>query len=332
MKKPAIKEKIKYPLERSPLFKLSSKRNLAQLLGIDYKELVNFSRSTLPYQYCIFTDKNTLRYITEPKNELLSIHKRLLNLLTRLETPSYIHSATKKRSYKTNAEQHISSDTVIKIDIRKFFPSVKFEHIHSFFQCTLKCAPDISVILAKLCTVETKKYGIHLPTGSCISPLLSFLANQRLFNRIESLAAARGCIFTLYVDDITISGKQATRDLLTAVAFEIHNSGYGYHKFKIYKEVPSKITGLIISKGRLHLPHSRAKKIRELVEALDSSVGGTRPKLLASLVGRLSEAEQINPIYKTVRRNVMDKYRPEWKEIVRQRILKQNKTRKNSGG
>jgi len=311
----------KYPLEKSPLYKLSSKKKLAELIGIDYKELSNFKGSLLPTQYNIFTDRKTLRFITEPVDDLLEIHKKLLKLLVRIVPPDYIHSATRKRSYKTNAEAHINSRNIIKIDIKKFFPSVKFHYIHNFFLNTLECSPDIATILARLCTVKTKKHGVHLPTGSCISPILSFLANQRLFESVKNRCEEIGCTFTLYVDDITVSGKHASRALLTSIAQIIFNHGYGYHKFKIYHAVPAKVTGLIIDNGKLAIPHMRAKKIRELVEVLEVTVDN-RPKILSSLVGRLSEAEQINPAYKTQRLKVIADNKLDWASIVADRKRK----------
>lgn len=123
----------KYNLERSPLYNLSNKRKLAELIDVDVTKLSSLEKSGLTSQYRIFTDKNTRRFITEPIGELLRIHKRLLRLFVRIEPPPYLHSAIKKRSYKTNAQQHLSAENVLKIDVTKFYPSIKFHYIHSFF-------------------------------------------------------------------------------------------------------------------------------------------------------------------------------------------------------
>lgn len=223
---------------------------------------------------------------------------------------------------------HIIGKNVLKVDIKKFFPNVKFQYIYNFFYITLKCSPDISTILAKLCTVETSKYGTHLPTGSCISPVLSFLANQVLFDSIYTLCAKNGCIFTLYVDDIIISGDNASKDLLNCVVKIIFMHGYGYHKIKIYRSIPAKITGLIVSNGLLNLPYIRSKKIRELNDAVNIAEGSLKPKLLASLVGRLSEAEQIEPKYKKIRIHVLNKHAAEWAAIVQTRRKSQERAKR----
>lgn len=318
----AFNGKKRYEIERSPLYLLSSKRKLAVLLGLDLSAVTSLDKSELTTQYNIFKHKETLRFITEPVGDLVLVHKRLLKLFVRIAPPEYVHSAIKKRSYKTNAAEHVEAANVLKIDIKKFFPSVKFHCIHSFFQNSLRCSPDIATILAKLCTVETRLHGVHLPTGSCISPILSFLANRRLFDAIKRLCDEQGCIFTLYVDDVTISGRNASRALLSQVAVQIHNHGYGYHKIKTYQSVPVTVTGIVLSNGRMSIPHCRAKLIREVAKALNCANGPIKATLLASLVGRLSEAEQIDPAYRTQRNRVLEKYSTEWKQITTERIKK----------
>jgi RNA-directed DNA polymerase len=314
--------KKQYDVKRSPLYKLSTKRKLAALLSTDVAYISAPVYSGLITQYNIFKCKQTLRFITEPRGDLRLIHKRLLKLFCRIETPGYVHSAIKKRSYLTNARSHLSNLNILKIDIKKFFPSVKFHHVQNFFLNTLCCAPDVATILAKLCTVETKLHGIHLPTGSCISPILSYLVNQRLFDKIASVCAAEGCISTVYVDDITISGKNASKALLTRVAILIHNAGYGYHKIKIYNAIPATVTGVVLSNGKLCLPHTRAKRIRQVEDALSCATGAYKAKFLASLVGRLSEAEQIDSSFRHQRVKVLSEYKIEWQQVTAERAKK----------
>lgn len=316
----------RYELERSPLYRLSNKKKLAELLGVDVSIIRNPDKSGLTGQYRSFVDKKTLRHITEPIDSLHKIHLRLLRLLVRITPPEYLHSAIKKRSYKSNAQAHMHGGSAVKIDIKKFFQSIKFDSIHDFFLRRLVCAPDIATILAKLCVVRTEKHGVHLPTGSCISPVLSFLANQSLFDKIREISERCGCVFTLYVDDITISGSRANAELLNKVASEIFKRGYRYHKTNISTRGHFLVTGLIVSDGSLCLPHERAKKIRDLLKLIKISFG-SKEKLLASLIGRLSEAEQIQTSYKAVRQRVMSRYKTEWARIVQRRTQRSRSSR-----
>lgn len=322
MKLPPCRQEKRYDVSRSPLFGLTTKRKLASILGADISAISALDKSGLLKQYNIFKCKQTLRFITEPRGDLRLIHQRLLRLFSRIEAPGYVHSAIKKRSYLTNARSHLGDQNVLKIDLKKFFPSIKFHHVHGYFRDALKCAPDVAAILSRLCTVETTLHGVHLPTGSCISPLLSFLVNQSLFDKIAALCAAEGCVFTVYVDDITISGKGATRALLTRVAIRLHNAGYGYHKIKTYTAIPATVTGVILANGKLCLPHARAKRIREVARALNCATGEIRAQLLSSLVGRLSEAEQIDPAFKAQRAKVLTEYAADWKQVTSDRAAK----------
>ncbi len=313
----------RYELEQSPLYKLSNKRKLADLLVLDNSEMSIQGISILTSQYRIFCDRESKRFITEPIDKLVLIHKRLLNLLRRITPPAYVHSAIKKRSYLTNATHHIDAENLLKIDIKKFFPSIKFRYIYDFFFDVLLCSKDIATILSKLCTVQTEKYGVHLPTGSCISPILSFWVNRTLFDKLLRISERYGCKFTVYVDDITISGTNATKELLNLIALEIHNHGYKYHKIKIFYNEPALVTGLVVTNGKLNLPHKRVQMIRELANMLNVIKDrATRIKYLASLIGRLSEAEQINPSFKKMRYKIMAKYSNEWLSIVKHRQMK----------
>lgn len=312
-----------YPIERSPLYQLKSKKKLAELLGVEVASIRDLDKSGLDKQYHFFRHKKIERFVTEPAETLAKIHKRLLKLFMRIEVPSYLHSAKKRHSYKTNAEAHRDSCSVIKVDIKKFFPSIKFERVYQFFSASLQCSPDISTILTRLCVVQPRHYRAHLPTGSCISPILSFLVNKTMFDNINRLSDEHGCTFTLYVDDITISGPSADSCLLDLVIKEILKMGYDYHKTNISKRNYVLITGLMVNNGKVFLPHSRIVKINRNRKQLDVAVPNEQAKLLASLVGRLSEAEQIEPRYKLLKSKILCKYDVLWRLVVADRLNSQ---------
>ncbi|MDY7545501.1 reverse transcriptase family protein [Glaciimonas sp. CA11.2] len=279
--------------------------------------------SKIHLEYKKYVDESSDRDIQEPFGRLLSLQRQLLKLLSRIETPQFLHSAIKKRSYKTNAEAHLGGQNVFKVDIVKFYCSVKFAHVYNFFLLELECSIDIATILAKICTVETHEHGVHLPTGSCISPILSFLACRNMFDSIDQLCSRFSCVFTLYVDDITVSGHEARPALMLAIASEIAKNGFSSHKYQSYQGTPATITGLIVDNGKIKLPHARAKLIRSFEETLNLTTDvRLKAKLLAGLIGRLSEAEYIDPCYKVKRQNVLIKYKDDWKMITDDRVAK----------
>jgi RNA-directed DNA polymerase len=111
------------------------------------------------------------RQIQDPKPLLKKIHARVALLLARIETPDYLHSAIKGRSYITNAATHRELTSTVKLDVKKFYPSARAQAVFHFFLDRLHCARDVAGILTKLLTVDG-----CLPTGGNASPILSFWA------------------------------------------------------------------------------------------------------------------------------------------------------------
>jgi hypothetical protein len=107
-----------------------------------------------------------------PNSDLRAIHKRLLDIVSRVFVPSYLHCSVKRRSYITNAAAHVGKGATSMLDLRHYYPSTTFSHIFGTFRNTFVCSEDVAYVLAKLCS-----YKGHLPTGSCISARLAYYAH-----------------------------------------------------------------------------------------------------------------------------------------------------------
>jgi hypothetical protein len=140
--------------------------------------------------------------VEAPQGELKRIHIRLFKLLSRIKTPEYLHSGIKGRSYLTNATAHVGAGGLVKFDISSFYPSTT--HRQVFIGCVreFKCSGDVGQLIADLCT-----YDGHLPTGSAVSMLLAFYAHKQIFDQAYERARAQGRVFTVYVDDVALSGE-----------------------------------------------------------------------------------------------------------------------------
>ena len=146
------------------------------------------------------------RHIEEPKQRLKWIHKRIENVLNQIFPPDYLFCPVKRRSYVTNARQHRDAFEVHCLDIKKYFPSTRTSRVFQFFHEEMQCTPDVAGALMILCTFKD-----HLPTGSPLSPILSFLAHKRMWERISRMVKDAGCQLTVYIDDLTVSGKKVSR-------------------------------------------------------------------------------------------------------------------------
>lgn len=277
-----------YSIKQSPLYKIQSKAKLAELLQFEFS---NFEAITADTNYQVFQNKNQ-RWIQHPVNELRSIHDRIQSFLTRISIPDYVHSKT-GRSYITNATSHSTAHPFLKTDISKFYPSTSFSAVFNLFKIIFECAADVAWHLAKLCCFQ----GKALPTGSPLSGSVAFLAHQPMFDKIATLAKSRGCVFTLFVDDLGISGLSASKALLYQVRGIIRSNGLSTAdvKSKTYGSGRArKITGVLMALDGPKVPNKRQHKtyiLKKEIQSLPNSK--KREKLEKSLRGSVQEAAQI---------------------------------------
>ena len=256
-----MKKQNRYPLNQSALYKVTSPRRLAKILYIDLETIEKITDDQKAnYNFFFESKKNGgKRKIEAPKYLLKKIQRRIGDLLSRIEPVEYLHSATKKRSYVTNAERHINGETMIKLDIKNFYPSVKQSSVYYFFFETMKCDSDVASILAKILTVND-----HLSTGSSASPLISFFANKKMFDEIYQKSCEKNLQMTLYVDDICVSGKEINRSFLYKIGGIIARNEYRSHKWYRFTSKKIKVvTGVVVGLDRIYLPNRRHKNIKD---------------------------------------------------------------------
>lgn len=308
----------RYAKDQSPFYGIKSKKKLAAIFGVSHLELAKISKNPNGYEKFTITKLGKKpRDVQKPKGILLQIHKRTQFLLARIKTPDYLHSAVRSRSYMTNAKAHVGKSHVIKIDIRSFFNNVKKKYVKRFFVEDMKCSADAAGMLADILTCDG-----HLPTGSSVSPILSYFSHKDMFDEIERLCLERSCTMTCYVDDISISGSGANGELLYLVRNVIHSRGLRTHKRKRFEANASKIiTGVVVKGESISLPNRRHQMIVEGMRSYKSeSDEKTKYETLKCLVGRLFEAAQIDKKFEVVARKIL----PEYKDLSRNYSSKSN--------
>lgn len=267
---------------KNSLYGLSRKRDLSQLIKLKVHNKNKYNIQYKPY----IEQKPKRRLIEAPKNELKSIQKRIKKYLDCLDYPNNVFSGIKGRSYIDNAYYHIESNYFVKMDLSKFFPNTSREKIYNFYVKKMKMKSDIAAIISDLSTVDltnimTKeiknfilekgiKHINHLPSGSPISSILSYLANIDMFNELELLARRNNCIVSFYVDDIIFSSKNRISKSLIKDAEKIITK-YGQivniAKTKTYTTSDyKKITGCVIYNHELLIPNKTKYKIAKLLK------------------------------------------------------------------
>lgn len=273
------------------MWQLSSIHRLADLLDVSAQTV---DAVCMAPTYNRFDDQpkpgKEARHIQEPTEATLRIHYRLVKLFDSIERPAFLHSATKTRSHVTNARAHLTSGgAVVAMDIRKFFESTTYHHVKAFFHKDLGCSHDVARLLATVCTVDG-----HLPTGSCISPLLSYFTHRKMFAEIEKLCEARNIVMTLYVDDLTLSGTHATRTLLYEIKTLIVRHGLRTKTSKDVVVQPGKsaiITGTIRDRDQLRLRN----KHHDAIVKMQDQIAVGECLSLDQLRGRVASARAVEP-------------------------------------
>jgi RNA-directed DNA polymerase len=286
-----VQQRKTYPLDQCRLYKVKSPADLAARLGISLGALDALATGTKNYRIKPIERKGKIRMAQVPTPPLQRLHARIHILLSRIETPDYLHSAIKGRSYLSNARAHLNDQNMIKVDVKKFFQSVPKAAVYRFFLEHMKCAGDVAGLLANLLT-----FNDHLPTGSSSSPIISYYAFKDMFDAINALAQAQDAKMTCYVDDIAISGCRASPRLRYEVQQMIARNGLKSHKCRYFSaRRPKVVTGVIIANGQARLPNRRHLLIKQGYDAFQAAATPEEKlDVLKGLLSRVHEAAQID--------------------------------------
>lgn len=161
-----------------------------------------------------------LRLIEAPKEELKAAQLKVLcGILDVVPAHPAAHGFVSGRSIVTNAEPHVGSRFLLKMDLENFYPSVKYSRVVAIFR-SFGFSREVSLWLARL-TVTAPPWGLdapkknweywqlmtpHLPQGAPTSPALANLSAFGLDVRLSGLAKSFNLRYTRYADDLTFSG------------------------------------------------------------------------------------------------------------------------------
>lgn len=315
-----------YKIEKSPLYRMRNRRKLAVLLGLPE----NYFSHKPEHEYYEFSNLKPNgdgeRNFTVPSEELKRIQKVLCRLLMRIETPNWVMSGKKCCSYITNAERHAGNKFVKTMDISQFYDSVKRKHIYNMFKDTFRMAEDISWLMTDLVTYK----GV-LPTGSPSSQLVVFWAYSNMFTEINRIAEDKGCLFTLYVDDMTFSSQYPiSQELREDISSRLKENGLKAKNSKdhYYQANTMKvITGVGLKGGDKVVLNRKRKAILELYQKCKETQNIYD---IEKLKGMLYSQRQIEKGIFPEIANFIKHYEAELKIMARNRFYKNRRKRKFS--
>ena len=123
-------------LEGQGMKSLVSSRYLASRLGIPRPRLLALAKDVEShYRKRALTNpvSGKRRKLQVPDKQLMVLQWRILKLLTEYPLPDSAHGGVKKRSPKTNADQHLGQEILVNMDIRDFSPELAIGRLRRCF-------------------------------------------------------------------------------------------------------------------------------------------------------------------------------------------------------
>lgn len=276
----------RYELERSPFAQRPTQRDIAHLLGETKGDLIRLAN--YKDQFIVRRQENIGgkdRDLAYPVGRLRSVHERLKFHLNKVRQPSYLFSPRKKRSQRDNALLHLDQDQYLTLDVKQFYPSTTEAMVYRWFVDELGMYEDVAGLLTRLSTIDGKA-----SFGSPLTPVLCTLVHRPMFDRVSSICGARGLRHSLWVDDMTISGRFVPGEVVTGIRDVIRESGLRSHKIRYRSgNRPVMITGIGVVGRHLLAPNSLNLRIKQywddLGEALTADEKASCAQLLLSQLG-----------------------------------------------
>ena len=298
--------------------------SLAEHLGVDIPTLrwLSYNREAAEFvHYSPFTipkKSGGTRKIWAPMPKLKAAQSWVLrNIAEKLPVHGAAHGFLPGRSILTNAREHTSSQIVVNMDIRDFFPSVTYRRTKGVFRAA-GYPEQVATILAALCTeservqreFDGKDYFLALgprclPQGAPTSPALTNTVCLRLDRRLTGLAKKLHWRYTRYADDLTFSlpagykGAPNLGNLLGSVRAIVEDEGFEIRpdKTRVARSGScQKVTGLIVNgTGEPRVPRNKRRMLRAATNNLQQGKPLPDGESIHSLIGWASFLYMTNP-------------------------------------
>lgn len=266
---------------------------LADAIGIDVIGLQALADHPPYNRWRVPKRSGGWRQIEAPACHLKKAQRWILHhVLPRLRVHEAAHGSVRGRSAVTFAAEHAAAGTLLRMDIRSFFPSVGIEHVRRALGTVL--APDVARVTALLCCAGSPR---ALPQGAPTSPSLANAAFLRADQDLEALACSFGARYTRYVDDLAFSWRSASdpTELAGLVRLMLARHGFEAHpdKTKIMRpHERQELVGLVLNgDGPPRPSRSAMRRLRAAVH----QASGAPPSEIRRIQGMIAYVSMSNP-------------------------------------
>jgi RNA-directed DNA polymerase len=297
--------------------KLDKPKELAEALGLSVAELrrLAYHRDAATrlnyYRFEIPKRDGSKRAIWAPHRRLKAAQRWILReVVERLPVHGAAHGFLHGRSTVSNAAAHRDSKTILKVDLKDFFPTVTLPRVKGVFR-KAGYREQIATLLALLCTEAPREVSVVdgvtyylslgprcLPQGAPTSPAITNTLCLRLDRRLQGLANKLGWRYTRYADDLTFSlptghkGEPRIGALLSGISRIAAGEGFTLHpdKTRVHRSGRrQQVTGLVVNGEQgPRAPRAFKREVRAALHNLSRGKPLREGETLSSLAGRIA--------------------------------------------
>lgn len=289
-------------------------QHIADSLLIGKKDVIDFSL-TAPYRYKIYKipkrNSDKTRTIAHPAKELKFIQRIITSYLSGvLPVHEHAYAYKKGSSIKYNAEMHLSTKYLLKMDFENFFPSItprlffsKLKKANKFLKANICLDENNKLILENFLFFKSKrKSNLRLSIGAPSSPLVSNFVMYFWDIEVQSICASKGIKYTRYADDLTFStnNKDVLFDIPDILQDILPKYSLGKLRINHDKTVFSSkghnrhVTGITLSNdNKLSLGRERKRTISAMIHHFINNRLDTESSY--QLIGLIAFAKYIEP-------------------------------------
>ena len=275
---------------------IKTMEELSQRIGVPLDLIVDLKARKSDHYHSGKVVPGTKRAYTSISKQGKQVLKRLNRFLAHeIDHPDYVHGGILDKGIRSNAKPHAAKKYLMKLDIRKFFPSVNPAMVAKAMEDHVGLSHELAEEVAEITCHEGQ-----LITGSPTSLLIATLVIRQATERIYGAVKQRGGEMTVYVDDIAVSGGAHLFELMPKCIEWIEEIGVAVHEKKRYKlgeKALKTLTGMDVTHG-MDAPRGFRRKAKTLGERLAKKVADGHQLLdkeVKQLSGTLMHYAQLNP-------------------------------------
>lgn len=278
---------------------------LAVDLGVSVKTLYALSNSLPSHYRTVLLPKGDggFRQLTVPDGILKRVQRSIArNLLAYMPVSPCAMAYRPGGSAVRNAARHAGRREVLRLDIRRFFDSVRYSAVKDAVFPPEIFSEPLRVLLTMLCY-----YRDGLPQGAPTSPAIANILLRDFDLRIAAWCRGRGIVYSRYCDDLIFSGSGGLEGVLPMAEAELRALGLFLHGGKTALRTAGQrqtVTGLVVNR-HVSVPLEKRREIRQAVyycrrfgveSHLERTGGSLTPEAcLEQLLGRVGYVLQADP-------------------------------------